>query len=145
MQQRRTLRLTLGFLSTAAVLLLSSASSAWVHPINETISYYIPGPPPGPELGICRVETKLWWDGAGAYASIKPLRDAGCKPGSGGAWVQVVAAEPGVALLNGPLSHSTDDWPGLSAYPESKPVFGAHFAAINVFGYTHTWSVAFIE
>lgn len=134
-------RLMLGLLLAAPLLLLSGTSLAWVHPVGQAISYHMPGPPPGPELSLCRVETKIWSDASGAFATIQPLRDAACKPGARGAWVQVVAANPGVELLSGPWGYSTDDWPGLSAYPGGLPIFGANFGAVNAFGYTQTWSV----
>jgi hypothetical protein len=145
MQTRNTKRIWMGCLVAASMLLSSSESLAWVHPIGQTLSYYIPGPPPGPELGLCRVETKIWSDASAAFATIQPLRDVACKPGSRGAWVQVVAADPGVALLAGPWAYSTDDWPALSVYPGGFPIFGANYGAINSFGYTHTWSVGIFE
>jgi hypothetical protein len=50
-----------------------------------------------------------------------------------------------VGLLNGPIRHSTDDWPATSVGPAGQAVFGAHFSAANVFGYTHAWSVGVFE
>ncbi|HMJ11180.1 MAG TPA: hypothetical protein VK524_07215 [Polyangiaceae bacterium] len=122
-----------------------AADANWVHPMNQAITYYMPGPPPGPELGFCRVETKIASEPSGAVATIRPIRSSACKPGSRGAWVQVVAVDPGVQLVNGPWGDSTDDWPGMSVGPSGLPAFGAHFGAVNAFGYTLTWSVAFVQ
>jgi hypothetical protein len=133
----------------AAPLIVASgpseaADASWVHPMDQAITYYMPGPPPGPELGFCQVETRIASEPVGAVATIRPIRSSACKPGSRGSWAQVVGFD-GVGLVNGPWGYSTDDWPGMSVEPSGVSAFGAHFGAINAFGYTFTWSVAFVQ
>jgi hypothetical protein len=135
-------KLVLGSLLALPALFSTISSSAWQHPVNAPLTYYIPGPPPGSDWGICKVETQLLQESTGPVALIKPVRasDSGCKPGSRGVGVKIWTAIPGVDIFGGSWGFSTDDWPGMSVGPSDQVVFGADFTATNVFGYAFTWN-----
>lgn len=132
-------------LAGGALALSTKSFADWDHPLNTTLEYWIPGPWGQDSFaGQCRVQTSLLKEPAGDVALIQPLHNdlSKCKPGSKGAWVQIVTFD-GQNLVTGPKGFSTDDWPGMSVGPNGQAVFGAAFGAVNDAGYTHTWNVVF--
>jgi hypothetical protein len=146
MQMRSAHKLLMGSMLAGPLMIAASTSSAgWHHPADVTLEYFIPGPGPGgPPLGLCKVRTGMYRDARGDFAQIEVVRngESHCKPGSRTAWARLLTVDTAIGeFVWAPVGYSTDDWPGLSVGQSGLPLFGAEFGAINVFGYTHTWSV----
>ena len=123
-----------------------AVETQWVHPIGwygET--YQIPGPPPGPDLGLCEVNTVLMKDPPGDWAdiAINPHYSTQDTCLMGTARI-VVWSETERRLADGPLDKSVSEGGkniALSRGPKGWAVFGANYSALNAWGYGHRWAV----
>ena len=119
-------------------------ADAWYHSMNGNLTYYIPGPPPGPYQGACIVRTNITKNPEGDVATIQPSISniSACGTGTLNAAVQIVTLNPRTNQLeNGPYVTTGGERWVYSRGPYGSPVFGAHFKAANQFGYVHSWDV----
>jgi hypothetical protein len=141
-----------GGVAVALCLLASAASpaSAWVQGMGEQF-YWAPGPPPGPELSLCQVETGLHKDWEGDYASIigNPNAGPGVKPSAcQQVMVTVVTAKGGrfcpdqTAVSSMALGDRYGNWPVYASVsgPKGCAIVGGNFWESNGWGYIQSWS-----
>jgi hypothetical protein len=129
-------------------------ANAWVHGLPRSQVYWAPGPPPGPTLSLCYVQTVLDTPGSalnqGYLAALGinhswPPRgeNTGCLRGyvtaysawpDGSAWCTSTGASTGDAVNGAELFART--WTPLGC-----GLVGADFQTTNYWGYTQRWSV----
>jgi hypothetical protein len=124
--------------SVTLVVVWAQAAGAWTWPMNQFVSYYMPGPPPGYWLSGCDVTTMIGETSGYPQASINPQSTwySLCTVG----YVQVVFAIPGGIGASAWLG-ANPNTTIFAVGPYGGNVIGANFIACNVNAYCNSWSV----
>jgi hypothetical protein len=110
------------------------------HPLNTNVYYYMPGPPPGSWLTACLVRSQLTQYYYGDFATLLPYDDSTSDCYNGRATI-VTYNQSTQQLEQGPADNCLANQICVSQGAMGQPVFGAHYAAMNIAWYLEAWQV----